>query len=324
MTTKEVDHYSDRYWNDLAVVREHLCRLATGDRSVWWPIHLKTRYATPPRERALIIACGNGWVERELHDLEIARHFDAFDPNPGYLEQAHELKGDRSIDYFQATFSDFPLDRDYDLIVNVAALHHARYLYRTLERLARALVPHGLLVNFDYVGPSRNQYSSKHLDHMVRANRSLPEAFRTPHSLVPPLQTMVREDPTEAVHSEEVLPAMELYFETVERHDLGGGLAYQILWNNIEPFADETDERAQRELERLLTLDWELTRTREIPTLFTYLLARPRSGGVPLRARYARWIKEPAREALSRTLLGDFYPGEILRRRRKIQPGESS
>ena len=314
MTMKQVDHYSDRYWNDLAVVRAHLCRIATGDGGVWWPAHLKNRYATPPRERGLIIACGNGWVERELYDLGIARHFDAFDPNLAYLEEALRLKGSRSIDYFPATFTDFPLDHKYDLIVNVAALHHARHLYRTLERLSRALLPHGLMVNFDYVGPSRNQYSPWHLERMVQANDSLPESLRSPHSLIPPLETMVEEDPTEAVHSEEVLSAIELYFETVERHDLGGGLAYQILWNNIEPFSDESNEHAQRELERLLTLDWELTRKRELPTLFTFLLARPRCGAPPLRARYARWVMEPLREALSRKLLDNYYPREIFRR----------
>lgn len=308
------DHYSDLYWNDIPRVQSHLCKLVTGDENVWWNRQLKDSYATPPRERGLVIACGNGWVERDLYDLQIAEHFDAFDPNPTYLEEARKLKGSRSIDYFQATFTDFPLDQKYDLIVNVAALHHARFLYRTVSRLSRALSPQGLLVSFDYVGPSRNQYSERQLELMIQANAALPERLRSPHRLRPPLKPMVEDDPTEAVHSAELLAAVEQYFDIIEQRDLGGGVAYQILWNNVEAFRDESDEEAQEELDRLLALDHKLTRNGEIPTLFTFFLARPRSRPPQLQAYLARWVKEPLREALSCTLLGDYYPREIFRR----------
>lgn len=317
MATKHPNHYSDRYWNDLPAVQAHLCRRVTGDERVWWPAQFKSRYATPPRERGLIIACGKGWVERELYDLEIARHFDAFDPNPAYLDEARRRRGSRSIDYFEATFTDFPLEYEYDLVINVAALHHARFLYRAVERLSQALLPHGLLLSFDYVGPSRNQYPARQLELMTHVNDALPERLRSPHPLLPSLKTMVEEDPTEAVHSAEVFTALEHYFEIVARRDLGGGIAYQILWNNTEPWDDESDLEAQEELVRLLELDQELTRKGEIPTLFSFFLARPRTGYPPLRARFARWVKEPLREALSHALLGDLYPHEIIHRWRR-------
>ncbi len=308
-----VNHYSDRYWNDLPEVVRYMCRNATGNEDLWWTGYLKQRYASPPRKRALMIACGNGWVERELFDLGVASHFDAFDPNPAYLEQADQLKEDRSIDYFQATFTDFKSEHQYDLVINVAALHHAQYLYKCTQRLASALAPDGLLISWDYVGPSRNQYSDSHLALMQKANQDLPERFRSTHSFRPPLRTIVTGDPTEAVHASEISRAIEHYFTIEEWRELGGGIAYQILWNNIAEF-EKGDPEAREVLDRLIELDAEHTRSRRVPNLFAFAVARPRSTGTRLAAIYDRHAKEPTREALSSLLLKNHYPGELWRR----------
>src|SRR5690348_5178598 len=72
----EILHCTDRYWNDLPAVVRYLQQRSTGDRELWWMEYLRRRYDTPFR-RGLILACGTGWVERELMDRGIVEHFDA-------------------------------------------------------------------------------------------------------------------------------------------------------------------------------------------------------------------------------------------------------
>lgn len=307
----ETDHYADRYWNEVPGVLAYLCLRATGDQNLWWMDDFKARYATPPRKRGLVIGCGNGWAERDLIDRGVADRFDAFDVSTHYLAQAESLREDRPIRYFQSDFRTFSPAATYDLIVNVAALHHAQYLFGLTYSLWRALEPHGIFVNWDYVGPSRNQYSRPHVAAMERANRALPERFRTPHPIRPPLHTILRGDPTEAVHAPEIFRVVEQYFDILERHDLGGGIAYQILWNNVEEFLRD-DPEAQNALDYLLQMDEQCTGTEGVPTLFSFFICRKRRHRPPLRALYDRAVREPLREAFSRTTQG-LYPKEVLR-----------
>jgi SAM-dependent methyltransferase len=306
-----VDHYSDEYWNDLPGVLAYMCRRSTGDPHLWWMDYVKTRYATTPRRRALVIGCGNGWVERDLYDRGVALEFDAFDASAAYLEQAEAQRGDRPIFYRRADFATFVAERQYDLVVNVAALHHARFLYRHLAAVRRAMTSDGVFVNWDYVGPSRNQYPRSQVALMNTVNERLPERFRTPHPLAFPLHAILPTDPTEAVHSAEILGAVSIHFDFAERHDIGGGIAYQVLWNNINEFR-KGDPEATQVLRDLLALDEACTDSGEVPVLFSFFVCRPRTRSSRLRAAYHERAREPARERMSRHLQ-DYYPTEFVR-----------
>lgn len=316
----ELSHYVDRYWNDLPGVLAYLCRRATGDPDVWWLDYLTTRYATPPRQEALVIGCGNGWVDRELIDRGIAEHVDAFDVSDSYLKEAEELRADRPIHYFKSGFGSFNPNKKYDLIVNVAALHHAQQLHRICHVLAGATRPDGIFVNWEYVGPDRNQYPDEQVAIMAETNAGLPERFRTPHPLRPRLTELLAGDVTEAVHSAEVISAVEHYFRIIERRDLGGGVAYQILWNNIEEFAKEDDE-ANKALAYLLELDEHHTTQGTVPVLFSFFICQPRLEPESLFARIDRTIKEPLRERFAQKT-GGVYPKEALRGGLKARPGK--
>lgn len=308
----ETDHYADRYWNDLPRVLEYLCQKTTGDPQLWWMDYFKRTYATCPFHKGLIVGCGNGWVDRDFIDRGIVEEADAFDVSEGYLSEAESLRENRPIHYFQADFSSFSTNNAYDLIVNVSSLHHAERLYRLTHVLYRSLLPSGVLVNWEYVGPSRNQYTSDHVKRMAEANSALPERFRSPYPLRPPLHQMLSFDPNEAVHSDEIFRAVGHYFECVERHDIGGGIAYQILWNNLDEF-EKGDEDSKKALEYLLQLDDELTTAGEVPVLFSFFICRKRLGRETAVALFDRLIREPTRETFARFFKG-AYPRELLRR----------
>lgn len=304
----DADHYADSYWNDLPAVLRYLKRRATGDPTLWWMDHLKEQWCTPPRRRGLVIGCGNGWVERDLVDRAVCEHFDAFDASDAYLDQARAERGDRPIRYVRGDFESFVPTGPYDLVVNVAALHHARFLYRHVARLAQAMEPDGIFVNWDYIGPKRNRYPVSQVAAMERVRDSLPPRFRTPHPLRIPLIQAINGDPTEAVHSNEILRAVEDHFDIVQRRDLGGGIAYQLLWNNVAPFEDPDDPEAESVLKRILAADEELTGTRAIPDMFSFFIARPKAART-LAARARLHLFEPVREMTPR-MLRRRYPVE--------------
>lgn len=273
----EYDHYKDQYWNDLDLVQYYINENATGKKGVIWQEDILTRFKNfVPFKNVLIIGCGNGWVERQLHDLKIGLHFDAFDISEKYLNTAKSLTGNRDITYFKADINNlenFPASK-YDAIFNVGVLHHAFRLSRAVWMLSRALKPDGLIFNFDYIGPSRNQYSDVQLGIMQEIMSHLPKRFRSKHRLRPKIESF-KDEPTEAVHSDLVKPTVERFFDIIYERDLNGGVAYQILWNNIEEFK-KNDREANETLEFLLKKDAEYTHLKKVPVLFWYSVGTPK------------------------------------------------
>lgn len=180
---------------------------------IWWIADFKERYCQKPFEHALVIMCGNGWVERGLYDKGIAKQFSSFDYLEDLLQKAEQMKEDRPIHYFQADANKIELEENkYDLIVNVAAMHHVQYINRMCKTLCHALKPGGVFVNTDYIGPHRNQYSLRHWNHVKTINTQLPQQYRKQPLNKPHLGTMLHTDSSEAIHSELTFDSIARYF----------------------------------------------------------------------------------------------------------------
>jgi SAM-dependent methyltransferase len=304
-------YYNSTYWNDLQPVIEHISEICTGDRGKWWVPGFQEAYCgRGPFEHGLFLNCGNGWVEREFCDRGIVTRATAFDYSADLLRAAESERGRRDIVYLQADANLIDFEPDsFDLVVNVGALHHVQYLDRLCRILCKALTEDGLLVGYDYVGPARNQYSRRHWQLLQRTNRSLPPSLRKEPLAYPHLRTMIATDPTEAIHSDLELPTLARYFRTVERHDLGGGLAYELLSHN-QKLASAPPAELASQLGRLLALDRSLTESGKLPTLFSYYVLTPdkRSLSDPALDRHRK--EETRREALAGRLLGAYtLPG---------------
>ncbi|MDP2104584.1 MAG: class I SAM-dependent methyltransferase, partial [Desulfobulbaceae bacterium] len=243
----------------------------------------------------------NGRIERELFDVGVALEFDAFDYSDDYLDQARALQGNRPVTYFKSTFETLRLKKQYDLIINVAALHHCACLESLLERLANALQPDGLFVNWDYVGPNRNQYSAEHLHELMAFNNSFPARFMTKHPLQFGIDTFIRGDITEAVRAADVISTFEHFFEVVERRDLGGGIAYQLLWNNVEEFS-KNDPEAKALLKQIIDHDRSQTKKRRVPTLFAFFIGSSRAAVTTLAEDANKYYRDRVEAELERQL----------------------
>jgi len=231
-----------------------------------------------PFGNVLIVGCGNGWLERQLYDLGIGKHFDAFDMSEKYINEAKELKQSRPIDYFLDDINSMSKieDNKYDAVFNFAVLHHAMNIEYALKKLASCLKNNGLMFNEEYVGPARNQYSDDHVNIMLEIMSDLPKKFRTKAKFLRPPLANFRVEPSEAIHSDLILPLIPKYFDIVYQRNLNGGVAYQILHNNIDEFNDTSNSESVKWLEYLLQRDLQFTENCKVPVLFWYGVCTPK------------------------------------------------
>tara|TARA_B100000408_G_scaffold69320_1_gene53096 strand:- start:58 stop:1056 length:999 start_codon:yes stop_codon:yes gene_type:complete len=276
---KEFTHYSDKYWNDLELVRKYKDNLATGNENTHWISDILNRFKEYlPFGNVLIVGCGNGWLERQLYDLGIGKHFDAFDMSEKYINEAKELKQSRPIDYFLDDINSMSKieDNKYDAVFNFAVLHHAMNIEYALKKLASCLKNNGLMFNEEYVGPARNQYSDDHVNIMLEIMSDLPKKFRTKAKFLRPPLANFRVEPSEAIHSDLILPLIPKYFDVIYQRNLNGGVAYQILHNNIDEFNDTSNSESVKWLEYLLQRDLQFTENGKVPVLFWYGVCTPK------------------------------------------------
>jgi SAM-dependent methyltransferase len=301
-------HHQPHYWNDHEIVRRHLHRRATGDPDVAW-YHHAAAFAGRRFRKALVLNCGNGWVERDLILNGIVDEAIGVDGSADLLDAAR-AESDRlglPARYYETDVNAAAFPEDgYDVVVNHAAAHRVTHLDRVFRSLRSLLPPDGWLVSWDYVGPHRNQYPAAVMEAAHGVNLELPEAFRATLGY-PHLPTMLVTDPTEAVHSELARDVVGRYFEPRHERALGGAVAYQLLTFNEALFGCDDAER-DRWVSHVVRRDEELTDAGAVPTLFSYLLAQPRPGPLDPQALASWSADEEQRERTAAAHGGVYYP----------------
>jgi len=307
-------YYGNTYWNDLAVVRADINRRLTGDPARDWIDRFRASTADRRFSRALMLNCGNGHVERDLLGRGVIDAAVGIDCSTELLDEATaEAKAGgmrASYQRLDVNGADFPKG-PYDLIVNFSAAHHIQRVDRVFRALWRLLDDDGIFVNYDYVGPHRNQYrwSSWEAAHIV--NQSLPPYLRQ-QMRYPHLPTILADDPSEAIHPELALGTMGRYFAIEEFTPVGGAIAYLLLTHNAQIFAASPEDQ-MRWAEKIMAADGEYLASHPDDTLFAYWVARPRKGICAHRSQLERWAEEEdAREEAAAREGGEYYPHTSL------------
>lgn len=256
------------HWMAPETVRGHLNRRATGRRDVDWLTAFLGRYASEQHRRALVLGCGEGWLERAIAPRWWLERIDAVDVAAGAVERARAEAARLGLAKIHYAVVD--LDRDgvppgpFDLIIAHSVLHHLERLEFVYDGLARALAPNGLLLVSEYVGPNRFQFAERQLAAIDALLGGLPARLRRgrfysgeyPNKPRPDLAQLIAEDPSEAVRSAEVMPLLRERFVTLEEHPAGGTLLQHLLFDLAQNF-DEA-EPIDRALLELLCLTEEL------------------------------------------------------------------
>jgi SAM-dependent methyltransferase len=302
-------YYSDIYWNDFAVVRERINERISGDPNMQWFEHF-ARATGRVFRRALILNCGNGWVERGLVEYGLVEEAVGIDYSTKLLETARSAASTSGLPltYFQANINDGVLpDMEFDLVVNHAAAHHIAAIDRVLREVCRILPQDGWFVSFDYVGPHRNQYRMDAWEEAWWLNRQLPESLRQDMAY-PPLPVMLQVDPTEAVHSELIVDTFHRYFAESEFTPLGGAIAYPLLTHNRAMFEADDDERRASWIDRILEADDAFLREHPDASLFAYFAGTPNKSVLRRSDLLAEWeAQEVLRETRVANEGGAYY-----------------
>ena len=116
-------YYAGSYWNDFEVVRRRINGLISGEPTRLWHEHfaLETQRTF---KRALILNCGNGWVERELVERGLIAEGVGMDYAQPLVDEAAAAAAAEGLPltYVQSNVNDgvFP-EGEFDLVVNHAA-----------------------------------------------------------------------------------------------------------------------------------------------------------------------------------------------------------
>jgi len=153
---------------------------------------------------------------------------DAFDASVASLAIARDAaRGIGGIRYFAADFNRCALPRDtYDVVFFHQSAHHVRRLERLFMQILRALKPNGIVYLDEYVGPSRFEWNAERIGPQQAFFSSLPREIRRTDRLPFPIQ---QDDPTEAIRSSAIEPALRIGFNTVARRPYGGTLLSIVL-----------------------------------------------------------------------------------------------
>ena len=222
-------HAWDEIWMNHPAVRAAINRRVTGNPDLW-PIAWLPQIVGGriPFERAVSIGCGLGNFERSLAQLGIVKHVTGIDSSVSAIDQARRSASDlaQSISYrAEDAWSVLRDSRDLDAIFFHASLHHFQRLPEFMALVLGALSPDGILYLDEYVGPARDEWTWRHLFAWNRIYRRLPPAVRRTRVIRRPIN---RRDPTEAIESSGIVPAVAEHFRIVARRDYGGNLLAPI------------------------------------------------------------------------------------------------
>lgn len=252
-----------RGWLDSsAVASERLNARASGLPHVNWLTGLVERLGIPSTSRWLSVGCGAAGQEILAAENGLFDHLDGIDLSPAALEEARRTaraKGVRNVSFREVDFDELELAAgSYDVILMNMSLHHVRDLDTLLPRIAEALRPEGFFLINEYVGPSRFQFGELQLSIVRDLLEALPEELRRDVTTggtkreyeLRSVEFWNMVDPSEAIRSGEIVPALGRYFRVVERIDYGGTILHPLLENIVHNFDD--GDACHRALLRLL------------------------------------------------------------------------
>jgi SAM-dependent methyltransferase len=302
-------YYTGTYWNDFEIVRRRINGRISGDPTRKWYEHFAN--ATQRTfKRALILNCGNGWVERELVEQGLIAEGVGMDYAQTLVDEATAAARDGGLPltYVQADVNKGILpEGEFDLVVNHAAAHHIAFLDRVFREICRVLPEDGWFVSLDYVGPHRNQYRLDAWEEVWRINSQLPPSLRQ-DLIYLSLPEMLIIDPTEAIHSELIFDTFRRYFTAGNSTALGGAIAYPLLTHNARMFGADDEEEQSLWIEKILQADDIFLAAHPESNLFAYFYGRPNKAVLEETEVLAAWsAEEEEREQRAREEGGGEY-----------------
>ncbi|MEW6584544.1 MAG: class I SAM-dependent methyltransferase [Nitrospirota bacterium] len=241
-----------------------------------------------PLERCLTLGCGAGDLERGLAKYPFCRQHDAYDIAGGAIERAKEqarAMGLSHISYEVADINTLSLPPNtYDVVFGVSSVHHLKDLEHVYSEVDVTLKPGGYFFLNEFVGPTKFQWTDKQLNIVNKLLQILPDRYRVSKKDSSSLKSEYRRptigemdniDPSEAIRSEDILKLLPVFFDVVEKKDLGGTILHLLLQDIAGNF-DQNNELDMKLLNILFEFEDIYIETGELPSDFTVVIARKR------------------------------------------------
>jgi SAM-dependent methyltransferase len=305
-------YYTGKYWNDFPAAVAEINRRATGDpKTVWYDHFFKNQ--GHKFNKVLMLNCGNGWVEREMHDKGyFGGEVVGVDFADDLLEEARQKASKLPFRYYKMDINTakFP-EGDFDLVINHAAGHHIAKVNKVFTELLRIMTGDGVFLNYDYVGPHRNQYPIDQWHAAHQLNQTLPNHVRQALSY-PHLPTMLVTDPSEAIHAELILPVMRRYFDFDFFKPVGGALAYLLLTHN-QAIQKASKPDVLKTVKAIMAADGTYHDQHPEHTMFAYWAGKPRKAELKNTEKLRDYQKEEdEREKRAAQQGGHYYDLNLI------------
>jgi ubiquinone/menaquinone biosynthesis C-methylase UbiE len=244
-------------WHRIPAINRHIAGKLGGGVRMLDPF-LRRICEAGPLDRAISIGCGIAVTERQLVRMGGVRHFDLFDLSSDRLaaterQAAKDGIADRIALHNADAFCTTPSEV-YDLVYWKSALHHMMDADAAVAWSWRALKPGGTFAMWDFVGPTRFQWSDVNLSRVNEFRASLP--FEAKPIRRKTIEQMMKLDPSEAADSSNIVPAVTKYFPHAQIHYLGAAMVHIGFAGILDTILERPD--APEIFRRALAVDDEL------------------------------------------------------------------
>lgn len=241
-----------RWWRHPYVLRQVNERIS-GQRLPGWSGGMqqlvRDRFGDQlPFGRAISVGGGVGGKEMELIRAGVVEHVTIYELSDVRIDTGRDLAEtsglSEKITFVQGdAFAEELSPGKYDMVHWDNSLHHMLDVPAAVTWSRDMLRQGGLFYMYDFVGPSRFQWTKPMLELATAVRRALPERYLVdpvnPERMLhrdftkpPSIESMIAMDPSEAADSDRILDSVREVFPGAEVR-LTGGVVYSMAFNDV-------------------------------------------------------------------------------------------
>jgi ubiquinone/menaquinone biosynthesis C-methylase UbiE len=264
-----------------------------------WGANAVHNFGVPAGGHWLSVGCGGANIEMQMSEDGLFSRMDAYDPSAGAVEVAREQarqRGITNIRFHVADLNTLTLATEtFDVAHVNMALHHCGALEHLVWQVNRSLVPGGLFLVNEFVGPNQFQYPDSQVDIVNDLLALIPERLRW-NPVAKEVKTeyprFTRQfwndwDPTESIRSDEIPRVLKLNFPELRRHDYNGNILNLLLENIVQNFELEENKDDRQIMDALMQFERDLITNRVFTSDFSYFVCPKGTGAARLAGRFS-------------------------------------
>lgn len=277
-------------WLESDVIVQYVSKRVTGDLNKSFYEIIK-KYKSTKFNRALIVGCGSGQLERDLikgNFIECAVGVDISKESielAKYNSKLESISDKLEYRVFDLECGDYKKLGHYDIIIVCMVAHHVENLRNFFYKLKELLIPNGIIVLNEYIGPNRFWHNDKTVNIINKLLAVIDESFKYNHLISngelreeyvrTPLSHFMANDPSEAINSEKILKNLSNNFSILENKSYGGQINHMLLSGIIDNFSCSASDKTILRL--LMAFEEILEDSKVIKSDFAFIVAKPKN-----------------------------------------------